>query len=158
MVWVSGGVPNSQHTVLARACASQWKCNEAVAELIILTCSLPARLPKSSSACFLGFGCGVQQKLKCVLSSGPKSCAVLTDTGELQQLIFSTPCAVDKRAAFLSLRVTKGFTTLISALSSPSELKLGQVTSKPARKSMFFLLVLPWGTKLSMKVLEKRGG
>lgn len=65
---------------------------------------------------------------------------------------------MDKRAAFISLRVTKGFTALISILSSPSELKLGQVTSKPARKSVFFLLVLPWGTRLRMKVLERGEG
>lgn len=69
-----------------------------MAELLILTCPFPARLPKSSSACFPWLGCEIQQKLKRVLSSGPKSCAVLTGTAELQQLIFSTPRAVDKRA------------------------------------------------------------
>lgn len=79
--------------------------------------------------CFPWCACEVQHKSTCVLSSGPKSCAVLTHRAELQQLLFSTPCAVDKRAAFISLRVTKGFTALISILSSPSELKLGQVTS-----------------------------
>lgn len=91
-----------------------------------------------------------------MLSSGPKSCAVLTDTAELQQLIFSSPCAVDKRAAFISLRVTKGFTRLISTLSSPSELKLGQVTSKPESlcfSSCFFL-----GDQAEDENTGKRGG
>lgn len=125
-----------------------------MAELIVHTCSFPARLSKSSSACFPCHGCEVQQKLKCVFSSGSESCAVLTDTAELQQLIFSTPCAVDKRAAFISLRVTKGFT----ADKPHFHLPLSKVTSKSARKSMFFLLVLPWGTRLRMKVLERGEG
>lgn len=116
-----------------------------MAELLILTCPFPAHLPKSSSACFPWLGCEVQQKLKCVLSSGPKSHAVLTGTAELQHFIFSTSCAVDQRAAFISLRVTKGFTTLISTLSSPSEVKLGQVTLNQPESLCFSSWFFPGG-------------
>jgi len=43
----------------------------------------------------------------------------------------------------------KGFTTLISTLS---KLKLGQVTSKTAKKvNVFFLPVALWGTRLRMR-------
>lgn len=94
---------------LPKCCVSRWKRNETTAELISPYLLISSSLAKILQRLFsLRYGCEVQQKLKCMLSSGPKSCVVLTDTKgvpALQQLILSSLCAMEARAVFLFLEL-----------------------------------------------------
>lgn len=110
--WFELGVKSSSvpcSAWLPKCCVSQWKRNETAAELIspyLLTSSSLAKILQRLFS--LRYGCEVQQKLKCTLSSGPESCVVLTDTKgvpELQQLILSTLCATEERAVFHFLQL-----------------------------------------------------
>ena len=89
---------------LPKCCVSQWKRDETATELVGPYLLVSSTLAKILQRLFsLRYDCGVQRKLKCILSSGPKSCVVLTDTKgvpELPQLILSTLCAAGERAVF----------------------------------------------------------
>lgn len=105
--WFELGVKSSSvlsSASLPKCCVSQWQRNETAAELIGPYLLISSSLAKILQRLFsLRYGCEVQQKLKCMLSSGPKSCVVVTDTKgvpELQQLILSTLCATEERAVF----------------------------------------------------------
>ena len=105
--WFELGVKSSSvlcAASLPKCCVSQWKRNETAAELISPYLLISSSLAKILQRLFsLRYSCEVQQKLKCMLSSGPKSCIVLTDTKgvpELQQLILSTLCAMGACAVF----------------------------------------------------------
>lgn len=85
-----------------------WWSHSWTPHAYLLISSSPAKILQLLFSCY---GCEVQQKLKCVFSSGPKSCAVLTDTAELQQLIFSTLVLWTNVLLLFPWGWLKGFTT-----------------------------------------------
>lgn len=105
--WFELGVKSSSvlcSALLPKCCISRWQCNETAAELIGPYLLISSSLAKILQRLFsLKYVCEVQHKLKCMLSSGPKSCVVLRDTQgvpELQHLILSTLCAMEEHAVF----------------------------------------------------------